>query len=278
MAQELTIRQLLAQHEALADVSDSPLLDSQILMCQALDKPREWLYSHDEHRPSNRETRHYMTLVSRRAAGEPVAYLTGTREFWKRDFQVTKDTLIPRPETELLVETLLHRLPEEPLTVLDVGTGCGAIAVSLALERPEWRVIGSDLSSAAVAVARQNGADLANLAWFAGSLCRGIKAGSIDAIVSNPPYIREKDPHLSELTFEPKSALTAGPDGLDYIREIAGQGFNCLTSAGCMLIEHGMDQGAEVRSILAKSGFGSIETLPDIGNRPRATWGQRQDS
>ncbi len=273
--QTATIEQLLSQHDLLKQVSDSPLLDCQILMSFVLDKPREWLYAHSEHNPSEKELDRYRDLVSRRLSGEPIAYITGTKEFWNRSFKVSKDTLVPRPETELLVETILKRFGREPMTVLDLGTGTGAVAVCLAEERPDWTVIGAEINSDAINVARHNGEGLKNLSWLAAHWCDSVARGSVDVIVSNPPYVCAGDPHLVRLEHEPINALVSGPDGLDDIRHITHHGYDCLTNDGWIVIEHGFDQDDSVRDMLQARGFTNIETLDDLSGRPRVSLGQR---
>lgn len=215
-------------------------------------------------------------LLARRIAGEPMAYLTGTAEFWSLTLAADPSTLVPRPDTELLVEWLLERSEHDPLRVLDLGTGTGAIALALASERPRWEVQAVDQSAEAVALAQRNAAALALERvriycsdWFSHV------SGRFDVVVSNPPYIEEGDDHLRRagVCYEPASALVSGVDGLDAIRLIADQAPDYLTPGGVLLLEHGYCQADAVATILADAGFGGIETRCDLGGNPRATIG-----
>ena len=254
-------------------VSDSPLLDCQLLICHIIGKGREWLYSHADETLAESQAETYATLLARRERGEPLAYITGSRHFWRRDFRVTPATLIPRPATELLVETILARRGKAALQVLDLGTGSGAIAISLAAERPAWSVTAVDRSAAALVVAAGNAVDLKNIRFCQGHWCDGLAPDRFDIIVSNPPYVANADPHLKALTFEPQDALKAGMDGLDCVREIVQPGYDCLRRNGLLMIEHGYDQQAEVAQLFADAGFSSIECLTDLGSVPRAVLG-----
>jgi len=219
-------------------------------------------------------------LLERRRRGEPVAYLTGRREFWSLELRVTPATLVPRPETELLVERALARLaPDDVRPVVDLGTGSGAVALALARERPRLRILATDASAQALAVARDNAARLAipNVEfrlgdWFAP--LAGLRCG---AIVSNPPYVRSDDPLLrrGELRFEPRTALDGGPDGLDAIRRLIEGAPAHLAPGGWLLLEHGFDQGAAVRSLLEAHGYGAVRTWHDLAGRERVTEGAR---
>lgn len=219
-------------------------------------------------------------LVQRRAAGEPIAYLTGVREFWSLALHVTPATLIPRPETELLVELALARIPADGnCTVADLGTGSGAVALALAHERPRARVIATDISAAALAVARANAArlDLTHVEFRPGEWLAALGDTVVDLIATNPPYVREDDPHLREgdVRFEPRSALTAGADGLDAIRAIAAGAGDRLRPGGWLLTEHGHDQGAAVRALLREKGYLDTESFRDLAGLERVTGGRR---
>lgn len=203
-----------------------------------------------------------------------MAHLLGTRDFWNKCFKITADTLIPRPETELLVETLLDRFDQSPLCLADMGTGSGVIAISIAEERPGWNVTATDISAAALAVARENGASCSNLNFRQGDWCEAL-TGSYDIIVSNPPYIRANDPHLADLNFEPSLALVAGEDGMAAYDQLIPQAFERLRPGGTILLEHGYDQQTAVTVRLAESGFKDIETLRDLIGHPRATLAKR---
>jgi release factor glutamine methyltransferase len=252
--------------------SDTPLLDCQVLIAHVLGKPREWLYAHPEYVLGNSEHERLQEYIERYVNGEPVAYITGNREFWKHTLKVSPATLIPRPETELLVETLLDRFQDQPLDLVDLGTGSGAIAISLAADRPGWHVTGLECSLPALRIARVNGTGLTNISWVAGSWCRCLAPGSVDIIVSNPPYIRVGDSHLDGLRYEPGAALLGGNDGLDCIRQIAQEGYDCLKPDGHILIEHGFDQQQAVCQILEANAFTDIETLIDQQGNDRAVF------
>lgn len=272
-----SISQLIHQQvNALAAVSDSPKLDAEILMSETLDKGREWLFSHSDEQISPEDQAHYLAMVSRRLAGEPVAYITGSRGFWRRDFKVNPSTLVPRPETELLIEILLDRFDHQPRRVLDLGTGSGAIAVSLAEERPDWQLIAVDIDHEAVATARENAAGLTNIEIRAGNWFEGLDP-PFDIIVSNPPYIAEGDPHLEKLTYEPSKALVSGPDGLDAIRFIASNTPDYIASKGHLLLEHGYDQQELIIELLREAGFEQTVTFRDLLNQPRAVLAARRE-
>lgn len=222
--------------------------------------------------------RQYLELVRRRQAGEPVAYLLGVREFYGRPFRVGPDVLIPRPETEHLVEAALAHLGDEPAAVLDLGCGSGAIAVTLALEAPQAAVSAVDLSEGALAVARGNAEALgASVRFFCGSWYEPLPvAERFPVIVSNPPYIAAGDRHLSQgdVRFEPQLALTDGDDGLSCLRAIAAGAPACLTPGGWLLVEHGYDQGAAVRALMTAHGFYQVTTLADLAGNDRVTQGR----
>ena len=214
--------------------------------------------------------------VARRAAGEPVAYILGRCGFYGLELGVTPATLIPRPETELLVDWMLGALPADaPIVCADLGTGSGAIALALAHERPRWTLIAVERSAAAIGIAAANGRALRldNLQPLLGDWLAAIADASLDAVVANPPYVRCDDPHLrrGDLRFEPVSALAAGADGLDAIRIIIDQARRCLRPGGRVAIEHGWDQGAAVRGLLVAAGYDRINTHRDLAGHPRFT-------
>lgn len=220
----------------------------------------------------------YLELLERRAAGEPVAYLLGEREFYGRRFRVTPAVLIPRPETELIVDLVKARIaPDAAPAILDLGTGSGALAVTLALEIPDARVTAVDLSPAALEVARGNAAALgARVRFVESDWFAALGAGCFDLIVSNPPYIVDDDPHLAEgdVRFEPRSALAAGPAGLDDLARIAAAAPGFLAPGGWLLMEHGYDQAAAVRGLLAAAGFVAVESAHDLAGIERITLGR----
>ncbi len=269
-----TAARLLARARDLIDPADAALL-----LAHALGKPRSWLFAHADDVLGEADLARFDGLLARRVAGEPVAYLTGARGFWTLDLAVTPATLIPRPETELLVELALARLPvDAPLRVADLGTGSGAIALSLAKERPRARVVATDASPEALEVARGNTVrnGIGNVAFRLGSWLAPLAGECFDLIASNPPYIADGDPHLSQgdLRFEPAMALSCGPDGLDAIRIIVRDAPACLRPGGWLLLEHGWDQGEAVRALLAEAGFVDAATARDLEGRDRITLGR----
>ena len=272
----VTIESLLSNAE-LPD-SPTPRLDAELLLAQALGKSRGYLHTWPEREPEASQLERFQAALARRRAGEPVAYILGRQGFWSLDLDVASHTLIPRPDTELLVETALALLPATPLQVLDLGTGTGAIALALACERPAWQVTGVDRVPEAVALAQGNGTrlQLAN-ARFAESCWFSALAGQrFQLIVSNPPYIAAADPHLSQgdVRFEPSSALVAGIDGLDDIRLIIEQAPEHLLAGGWLLLEHGFDQAEAVRELLAQRGFAAVDSRRDLGGHQRISLGQ----
>jgi len=254
-------------------------LEAELLLSRTLGKSRAWLYAWPEHDVDDEQRAALERLVEARVRGEPIAYLTGQREFWSLDLAVTPDVLIPRPETELLVDLALARIPRDTsVHVADLGTGSGAIALAIARERPLARVLATDASAAALAVARGNAArlELRNVEFAAGDWCSALAAERFDVIVSNPPYIASGDEHLGigDLRSEPMLALVSGPDGLDAIRQIVAQAPAHLRSGGWLLLEHGWDQGARVRELLGARGFLAIATERDNAGHERVTMAQ----
>jgi release factor glutamine methyltransferase len=254
-------------------------VDAQWLLAHALGRSTAWLYAHADDAVDNAAAVYFETLVERRVAGEPVAYLTGRRGFWSFELQVTPDTLIPRPETELLVElALTHLPPDRVLQVADLGTGSGAIALALAHERPRAQVLATDASPAALDVARANATSLgiANIAFAHGDWCAALEQRRFDLIASNPPYIAAGDPHLAlgDLRREPAAALASGVDGLDAIRRIVAGTRLHLVAGGWLLLEHGMEQGDAVRGLLRDAGFVDASTDRDLEGRDRVSSGR----
>jgi release factor glutamine methyltransferase len=271
------VRRALEQAAAKLGDSDSAALDVQLLLAHVLGKTRTWLYAWPEAAVAEADLQRFDALVAARAAGTPIAYLVGTREFWSLALQVSTAVLIPRPETELLVQTALELGPPGPALVADLGTGSGAVALALASERPQWELHATEFSAAALAVAEQNRQALgfSNVRVLAGSWCEPLLYPSYDLIVSNPPYIAEDDPHLQQgdLRFEPHSALVAGAEGLQDIVDIAAQALLRLKAAGCLLLEHGWQQGPAVRALLQETGFVQVQTRLDTAGRERVTTG-----
>ena len=253
--------------------------EAELLLCHALGRDRAWLFAHADERVDADAAARFHALCARRASGEPVAYLLGHRGFWTLDLAVTADTLVPRPETELLVEAALARLPEDrPLQVADLGTGTGAIALAIASERPLASVLATDASEAALAVARGNAGRnrIANVRFAAGDWLEPLGGQRFDLVASNPPYVADGDPHLAEgdLPFEPPMALASGADGLDALRCIVAGAPMVLVDGGWLLVEHGHAQGAAVRALFQAHGFAGIETLRDLEQRERVTLGR----
>ena len=268
------LRELLA--EARQHLGDAA--DAEHLLLHALGKPRSWLFAHAQETASVPLQDAYADLVQRRASGEPVAYITGRRGFWSLDLEVTPATLIPRAETELLVELALAHLPEHaPSHVLDLGTGSGAVALALARERPRAHVCATDFSAAALDVARRNAQHLgiANVEFVHGDWFAPLAGRQFALIVSNPPYIETTDAHLTQgdLRFEPMTALTAGADGLDDIRRIISDARAHLVAGGWLLFEHGWQQGEVSRSLLSAAGYAEVFTAADLEGRERVSGG-----
>lgn len=263
-----------------ADLPDSPTprLDAELLLAAALGKPRSYLRTWPERELEVDQLALFLASLQRRRQGEPVAYILGLQGFWSLELEVAPHTLIPRPDTELLVETALALLPAAPLTVLDLGTGTGAIALALASERPAWRVTGVDRVEAAVALAERNRQrlQLDNAAFVHSHWFSALSRQRYGLILSNPPYIRADDQHLvqGDVRFEPSSALVAGCDGLDDIRAIIQAAPQHLLSGGWLLLEHGFDQAEAVRGLLAAAGFAEVHSRRDLGGHERISLGR----
>jgi release factor glutamine methyltransferase len=259
----------------LAPASDSARIDAEVLLAHALGRTRAWVLAHAGDAMEAEAMARFAALVERRREGWPVAYLVGGREFWSRPFRVTPDVLIPRPETEQLVEAALARLPAgRPCRVADLGTGSGVIALTLALERPDCALVATDASAAALEVARGNAASLgaANVEFRLGDWCAALHGGeTFDLVASNPPYVRADDPHLDrgDLRFEPEVALAAGPGGLEAIERIAAGARGHLVGGGWLVLEHGHDQAEAVAALLGRHGYSDIEGFADLAGHPR---------
>jgi release factor glutamine methyltransferase len=253
-------------------------VDAEALLLHVLGRPRSWLFAHADEPVDAASEAAVLALVQRRAAGEPVAYLTGRRGFWTLDLEVTPATLIPRPETERLVELALQRVaPTAAVQVADLGTGSGAIALAIASERPRAQVLATDASIEALAVARRNARrlGLANLRFVHGDWLAPLAGERFALVVSNPPYIESGDPHLArgDLRFEPATALASGADGLDDIRRIVQGARGVLQRGGWLLLEHGWNQGEAVRALLCQAGYAQIFTAQDLEARDRVSGG-----
>jgi release factor glutamine methyltransferase len=271
-----SIVQALQRAAQRLDGSDSPRLDAEVLLMHVLGKPRSYLHAWPERELEAGELAAYEALTARRSVGEPVAHLTGQREFWSLALEVTPDTLIPRPETETLVEQALQWLPEHrPLRIADLGTGSGAMALALASERRHWLIYALDRSAACVSVARRNARrlEIANCRFLIGHWTNAFGAQSLDAIVSNPPYVGAADPHLhqGDVRYEPRTALAAGADGLDDIRQLVDDAARVLVAGGPLLLEHAPWQAQEIRKLFKKHGYTDVCTARDAAGRERVT-------
>ncbi|MGN6328703.1 MAG: peptide chain release factor N(5)-glutamine methyltransferase [Rhodanobacter sp.] len=250
--------------------------EAELLLLHAVRQPRSWLFAHAGDDIDMDVQTVYGELLERRARGEPVAYITGSRGFWSLELEVTPATLIPRPETELLVELALQRLPRDSAcAVADLGTGSGAVALALASERPRCRVIATDASEAALAVAARNAARLGigNVVFAQGDWMAPLGDARFELIVSNPPYIEAGDAHLArgDLRFEPPTALASGNDGLDDIRRIVATARQHLLPGGWLLFEHGWNQGDAARALLEQAGYTDVFTAQDLEQRDRVS-------
>lgn len=267
---------------ACARLAASPTarLDAELLLADTLGRPRTWLHAWPEAELEPDAVEGFDQRIARRAAGEPIAYLLGEREFWSLTFTVSPDVLIPRPETEGLVRAALDHLRARATTeprVLDLGTGSGCVAVALAHEHPDARVTAVEAAGPALALARANAArhGVVNVEFLAGNWFAPLGSRRFDAIVSNPPYVASGDPHLSagDVRFEPVQALDGGPDGLDALREVAAGAPHHLAPGGLVVVEHGMDQGVAVAALFASEGLTAVETHTDDAGLARFTSG-----
>ncbi|MEM7054119.1 MAG: peptide chain release factor N(5)-glutamine methyltransferase [Pseudomonadota bacterium] len=270
---ELNVRQLTR----LLSFDLASELEAELLICNVIGRERAWLYAHSDYQLSETEAQQLKKISGQRKAGMPIAYLLGTREFYGRNFIVNADVLIPRPETELLIEQALKLPLPDDAHVLDIGTGSGCIILTLAAERPEWRCTAIDLSQAALNVAQQNQARLGlhdqAVCWLQGDLFEPLRDANarFDLVVSNPPYVAEGDPHMKQgdVRFEPDVALTSGDDGLDLIQKLIKQAPDFLQPNGWLMIEHGFDQSKAVKKRLKKRGFADVKAIKDLAGIKR---------
>lgn len=264
--------------EKLSTHSDTPDFDADILFMHVLQKTRTQLLLDKETELTPAEIAALDAVSARRNLGEPIAYIVGHQPFWTMDLTVTRDTLIPRPETECLIEWVINTFKNsDNLSAVDLGTGTGAIAIALALEKKSWHITATDQSPAALTVAKHNAKkNHANpIVFYEGNWCDALPSQQYDIIISNPPYVAENDAHLAKLHYEPISALVSGKQGLDDIEKIASQAPHYLQPQGTLIIEHGYDQAEAVHAIFEKNNFTHIKNHRDLSNVPRFTTGQK---
>lgn len=270
-----------AQHHLCAADSvnqDEARLEAEILLAHTLKQSRTFLRTWPERELSTEQLEKFQILLHRRCTGEPIAYLIGERDFWDMTLRVSSDTLIPRPETETLVEQALARIPPNVhWQIADLGTGSGAVALAIARERPGSQLTATDISAAALAIARDNAAryDVTNIRFAEGAWLVPLANERYEMIVSNPPYVHPNDPHLQQgdLRFEPLSALHSSPDGLADIRSICDTARQHLQPGGWLLLEHGFDQGSATRACLTELGYQQVQTIEDLAHNPRVSLG-----
>lgn len=276
----ITIQDALLEGERmLVPLHESARIDAEILLAHGINQTRAYLHAWPERTLTAEQLDCYTSLVRRRANGEPVAYLTGSREFWSLPLNVTDATLVPRPETELLVEQALLRIPPDSnKRIADLGTGCGAIALAIASERPASCVVATDIDTRVLDVANLNAESLniGNVEFRRGDWFEPLAGERFNIIVSNPPYIREEDPHITQgdLRFEPDNALVAGKEGLEAITHIISQAKKHLLDQGWLMVEHGHEQQAHVLELFAHEGYLRVGGITDIAGHGRAVIGQ----
>jgi len=275
-----TIQSLLTSSaSSLQNISDSADLDAEVLLCHVLEKTRSYLRTWPERQLNKAQINQFAKLLKQRQQGQPIAYIVGSREFWSRDFYVDANVLIPRPDTETLIELCLQLIHHKPdASLIDLGTGSGIIAITLAAECPQLKVTAIDSNEAALAVARKNARlNLTpNIRFLRSDWLSQLSHESFDFIVSNPPYIEPNDPHLSQgdIRFEPNSALIAEHQGLQDIRLISEQSQHHLNKNGYLIMEHGYNQKQSVCDILQKNHYQNIHCLHDLSNQPRVSYAQ----
>jgi release factor glutamine methyltransferase len=272
-----TVRALVQRGWAqLASSNESSRLDAELLLAHALQQPRSYLLAHDDQSIDEATIARYQSLLTRCSEGEPLAYLIGEREFWSLPLAVTPDVLIPRPETELAVERCLALRDARPAAVADLGTGSGAIALALAIERPQWRVMATDRDAGALQVARGNAERLGvqNVYFSQGDWFESLQGRQFDLIVSNPPYVAASDPALQALRYEPAAALSPGASGMEALRRIVVAAPAHLLPRGWLVLEHGAGQAAEVAGSLVDAGYARVRCHTDLAGRERVTEAQ----
>ncbi len=265
--------------------SDNPRLEAEILLAHVLDKPRSHLFAWPEKTLNTEQQHHFDTLIAQRKKGQPIAYLIGKQEFWSLPLQVSQDTLIPRPETELLVAVALNHLQAQPgvqstRRILDLGTGSGAIALAIATECPQTNICACDNSAEALFIARQNAQSLgiSNVRFLLSDWFSALADDRFDIILSNPPYIAQGDRHLDagDVMHEPRNALVSGHDGLDAIRHIVVNAMPFLANKGVLAVEHSFNQGRTVRAIFQQQGFIGVQSQRDLQKLERVSFGWRR--
>ena len=275
----LTIADALRKaRRQLDNVSETSQLDAEILLSHALECDRSYLRTWPERPLSPEQQTQFQELIERRHTGEPIAYIIGERDFWDMTLHVSTHTLIPRPETETLVEQALDRIPPDAhWQIADLGTGSGAIALAIARERPHCQLVATDISAAALDIARKNAArnEVRNIRFVEGAWLAPLAGELFNMIVSNPPYVHPDDPHLQQgdLRFEPLSALHSAPDGLTDIRIICDTARQHLHPGGWLLLEHGFDQGPATQACLVEFGYQQVHTIEDLAHHPRVSLG-----
>ncbi len=260
-------------------LTHSPRLDAEVLMSHLVRQQRAWLLAHPEWKLEDSLLKQYFRWIKARSRGVPVAYLTGEKEFWSLRLRVTPRVLIPRPETELLVERGLQCLPEKAGQVLDLGTGCGPIALALASERPDVQIVAVDRSPHAIEIAQENAKQLEidNVRFLVSDWYSEIRGGRFDLILANPPYVATDHPYLSgEVRYEPREALVSGESGLADLQTIVSGAPSSLLPNGRLMLEHGFDQAEAVQKMLQVAGFSQVETLADLAGIPRVASGTMQ--
>jgi release factor glutamine methyltransferase len=276
----LSLGDLLRWARVYLQAGSSAQLDAELLLAHQLQLSRSFVQAHSERLLNVEAVAQYRELVQRRVAGEPIAYITGHREFWSLPLEVSPAVLIPRPETELVVERGLYLLENSQATVADLGTGSGAIALACAHERPQWRVFATDISAAALAVARRNAEalQLQNVEFLEGSWCTPLHDRRFELLLSNPPYIASGDPALLDagLRHEPPAALASGDDGFDALREIVATARQYLAPGGWLVLEHGATQATALAKMLVDAGYAHVRCHADLAGRERVTEAQRK--
>ena len=278
----VTVTELLLKAEQTIKDSESARLDAEILLCNVMQFNQSKIYSHPEEVIPDDKLALFQSLIAQRQQGYPIAHLTKKKEFWSLELTINKDTLIPRPETELLVEKALEMIPEDTsYNILDLGTGSGAIAIAIASERPKTKIVATDINKNALSMAKKN-ADahqLKNIQFHLSDWYQNIPPQIFNLIVSNPPYIKKNDEHLSQgdVRFEPQCALVSGIDGMHAINTILKNVKPYLAGAACLLIEHGYDQKESVQQAFLKQDFKQIKTFQDLSGQDRMTSGHASD-